>query len=245
MHFVPSLRLFYCVVLFLIGTLLSSCGTISKSVPDIHLQIGSPLNHKVTHKKFKPGDHVLCTQPYITQTMRPTARIEGEWFDPKSAMKHFDHDWRVDVESTDAKLTAEKIAKATSGYDAGVDRDGCYMFARFEHKQFKWGKAISYFSQFSQDTGGYVPHNGGLTYEVWGTTADNKHIVHLTCSVTHRALDEWGPKVRTTRSMKELHADKDYKLVETCPSSEFDPALSELDRLLDTLVIKDGKSSFR
>lgn len=243
MHFVPSLRLFYCVVLFLIGTLLSSCGTVSTTVPDIDLQISSAFNHKLTRTKFKIGDFLVNSPPYIIKAKVPTARIEGEWGNPPLAQDHFDHDWRVDVESTDAQLTAEKIAKATSGYDAGVDRDGCYMFARFEHKQFKWGKAISYFSQFSQDTGGYVPHNGGLTYEVWGTTADNKHIVHLTCSVTHRALEELGPKVRTTRSMKELHADKDYKLVETCPSSEFDPALSELDRLLDTLVIMDGKSS--
>jgi len=52
------------------------------------------------------------------------------------------------------------------------------------------------------------------------------------------ALEEWGPKVRTTRSMEELHADKDYKLIETCPSFEFEPAMEELDRLLDTLVIK-------
>lgn len=238
MHFVPSLRLFYCVVLFLIGTLLSSCGTVSTTVPDIDLQISSAFNHKLTRTKFKIGDFLVNSPPYIIKAKVPTARIEGEWGNPPLSQDHFGHDWRVYVESTDAQLTAEKIAKATSGYDAGVDRDGCYMFARIEHKQFKWGKAISYFSQFSQDTGGYVPHNGGLTYEVWGTTADNKHIVHLTCSVTHRALEEWGPKVRTTRSMNELHADKDYKLVETCPSSEFEPALSELDRLLDTLVIR-------
>jgi hypothetical protein len=238
MRFAHSVRFLTCTVSLLIVTLLSSCATVSTTVPDIDLQISSAFNNKLTRTKFKTGDYLVNSPPYIIKAKVPTARIEGEWGNPPPAQDHFDHDWRVDVESTDAHLTADKIAKATSGYDAGVDRDGCYMIARFERKQFRWGKAISYFSQFSQDTGGYVPHNGGLTYEVWGTTADNKHIVHLTCSVTHRALEKWGPKVRTTRSMKELHADKDYKLVEACASSDFEPALSELDRLLDTLVIR-------
>jgi hypothetical protein len=67
--------------------------------------------------------------------------------------------------------------------------------------------------------------------------------VHLTCSVTHRDFEEWGPNVRATRSMKKLHADEDYKLVETCSSSDFEPTLSELDRLLDTLVIKGSHSN--
>lgn len=223
---------------FLIVTLLSSCSILSTAVPHIDVQITDAFDHKTKRTKFKAGDYVVCSHPHIIQTMVPTSRIEGEWGNPTPAKYPFDHRWRIDVESTDATATAEAIVKATSGYNAGVDRGGNYMFARFERKQFKWGKAISYFSQFTQDTGGYVPHNGHLTYEIWGTTTDNRHVVHLTCSVTHRALEEWGPKVRETRSMEELHADKDYKLVETCASSEFEPVLSELDRLLSTLVIK-------
>ena len=245
MLFILPVRFLTCVVSLLIVTLLSSCGTVSTTAPKIDLQISSAFNHKLTRTKFKTGDHLVNSPPYIIKAKVPTARIEGEWGNSTPAQHHFDHDWRVDVESTDAQLTAEKIAKATSGYDAGVDREGNYMFARFERTQFKWGKAISYFSQFTDDIGGYVPHNGGLTYEVWGTTNDNRHIVHLTCLVTHQALEKWGSGVRTTRSTEELHADKDYKLVDTCPSSDFEPALSELDRLLDTLVIKGGKSSFR
>lgn len=238
-----SFRVLASTLPFLIGTLLSSCGTTSNGVPDIDVQISAAFDHKVTRKKFKSGDCLVCSNPRIIQSMRPTSRIEGEWGDSGPAKNPFDHRWRIDVEFTDATSAAQAIAKATSGYDAGVDRYGSYMFARFERKVFKWGKAISYFSQFSQDTGGYVPHNGGLTYDVWGTTADNRHIVHLTCSVTHRNLAEWGPNVRTTRSMEELHADKDYKLVDTCASSDFEPALSELDRLLETLVIKRSHSN--
>ena len=218
--------------------LLSSCSMLSTAVPDIDLQITDAFDHKVTCTKFKTGDYLVNSPPYIIKAKVPTSRIKGEWSNPTPAKYPFEHRWRIDVECVDATATAQAITKATSGYDARVDRDGNYMFARFERKEFKWGKAISYFSQFSQDTGGYVPHNGHLTYEVWGTTTDNRHIIHLTCSVTHRALEEWGPKVRTTRSMEELHADKDYKLIETCPSFEFEPAMEELDRLLDTLVIK-------
>jgi hypothetical protein len=215
----------------------------SPSVPDIDLQISNAFNHTLRRTEFKTGDFILNSPPYIIKAKVPTARIQGEWGNPTPAKYPFDHRWRIEVESTDAKSTADAIAKATSGYDAGVDRDGSYMFARFERKQFKSGKAISYFSQFSQDPGGYVPHNGHLTYEVWGTTADNRHIVHLRCSVTHRKLEEWGPNVRETRSMDELHADKDYKLAETCVASDFEPVLSELDRLLDTLVIKNSNSN--
>jgi hypothetical protein len=245
MRFAHQLRFLTCTVSLLIVTLLSSCGSVTTTVPNIDLQISSAFNHKVTRSKFKTGDYLVNSPPYIIKAKLPTARIEGEWGNPTPAQHPLDHRWRIDVESTDAKSTADAIAKATSGYDAGVNTHGNYMFARFERKQFKWGKTISFLSQFTDDTGGYVPNNGSLTYEVWGTTTDNCHIVHLTCSITHRALEEWGPKVRTTRSMKELHADKDFKLVETCASSDFEPALPELDRLLDTLVIKDGLSSLR
>ncbi len=228
---------------FLIVSMLSSCGSISNEVPDIDVQISDAFDHKQTRTKFKTGDYLVNSPPHIIKAKVPTSRIEGEWGNPNPAKYPFDHRWRIDVEFTDATSTAQAIAKATSGYDAGLDREGNYMFARFERKHFKWGKAISYFSQFTDDTGGYVPHNGGLTYEIWGTTSNNRQIVHLTCSVTHRDLEEWGPNVRTTRSMKELHADKDYKLVETCAASDFEPTLSELDRLLDTLVIKVSHSN--
>ena len=243
MRLANPLRILTCTLSLLIVTLLTSCGTMSPSVPDIDLQISNAFNHTLRRTEFKTGDFILNSPPYIIKAKVPTARIQGEWGNPTPAKYPFDHRWRIEVESTDAKSTADAIAKATSGYNTGLNTHGNYLFARFERKKFQWGKAISFLSQFSDSLGGEVPNNGCLTYEVWGTTTDNQYIVRLTCSVTHRDLTEWGPKVRGTRSMEELHADKDYKLVEICAASDFEPALSELDRLLDTLVIKNSNSN--
>lgn len=212
-------------------------------MPDIDLQISSAFNHKLTRTKFKTGDYLVKSHPYFIQAKVPTLRLEGEWGNPMPGKDPFNHAWKLEIEYTDAESAALKISKATSGYDTGLDKYWSYLFARFERKHFKWGQAVSYLSQSTDDIGGYVPNNGSLIYEVWGTTTDKRHIVHFTCSVTHHALEKWGSSVRTTRSTEELHADKDYKLIETCASSDFEPPLSELDGLLDTLVIKGSHSN--
>ena len=108
------------------------------------------------------------------------------------------------------------------------------MFARFERKRFTWGDAVSFFSQSTQEAGLYVPNNGYLTYEVWGTTRDRKYTVVASVGVRHPKLAEWG---RDARSLRAHKRDQDYKLVERCSPDEFEPALTAFHKMLDTLVV--------
>ena len=115
------------------------------------------------------------------------------------------------------------------------------MFARFERKHFRWGDAVSFLSQFTQDTGVYVPHNGHLTYEVWGFTRDHRFTVVASVNVSHRKLAGWvakTPQLRDARSLDALKKDKDYKRVERCSPNEFLPSLTAFDQMLDSLVVQ-------
>ena len=46
------------------------------------------------------------------------------------------------------------------------------------------------------------------------------------------------PNVKEMRSQAELYADTDYRLVSTCAETDFFPSLSDLDKLLNSLVIR-------
>lgn len=103
------------------------------------------------------------------------------------------------------------------------------------------GRAVSFLSQFTQDTGIYVPHNGHLTYEVWGVTHDQRFTVVAHVSVSHSKLAGWvaeKPELRDARSLSALKKDRDYKLVEKCSPEQFEPSLTAFDRMLDSLVIR-------
>ena len=152
----------------------------------------------------------------------------------------------VKVYAISSKKVAAAIASTKDGYELGMTEGteletpdwGAYMIARLRRKQFSWGKAVSFFSQFTQDSAVYVPHNGHLTYEVWGVTSDHKFTVVAQVSVSHPKLADWGPKVRNARSIEALKRDRDYRLVERCDPEEFVPSLTAFDRMLDSLVIR-------
>ncbi len=119
---------------------------------------------------------------------------------------------------------------------------GSYMVARLRRKQFSWGSAVSFLSQFTQDTLLSAPQNGRLQYEVWGVTADLKHTVvaHI-FSVSHPKLpnEEDGPeRLRLFRTVEALKRDRDYRYIERCKSEEFQPSLMAFDKLLDSLTIR-------
>ncbi len=194
------------------------------------------------------------------------------WFGPKDAPQADNHSWRVRVYARFSPKVAAAYASATDGFQADLNEapeflgldERSYMYARFEREHFHWGNAVSFFSQFTQDTAMYVPHNGHLTYEVWGVTPDRKYTVVAHLSVSHPKLADWGPGVRDSResdprydqavkdaldtnrdfrrageiAMEALKNDRDYKLVETCSPDEFEPSLTAFDKMLDTLVIR-------
>jgi hypothetical protein len=213
--------------------------------PQVTLSVPSAFATEVTVKHYRKGQKLSDDPTYQPVTIAPMTEYQG-WFGSRNADQANNHGWKVDVFARYSPRVAAALTKAKDGYQAnlnidpeffGLD-DRSYMFARFERKHFKWGDAVSFLSQFTQDTGVYVPHNGHLTYEVWGLTRDHKHTVVASVMVRHPKLANWGPEVRDAGSIAALKNDRDCKLVESCSPEEFEPSLTAFDRTLDTLSIR-------
>jgi len=217
----------------------------AKDAPQVSLSVPSPFATEVTVKHYRKGQDLLHDPTFHLITVAPLTEYHG-WFGPRVAHQVNMHGWKVDLFARYSPKVAAACATARDGYEAdlsiepeffGVD-ERSYMFARFEHKHFSWGDAVSFLSQSTQDSAVYVPHNGHLTYEVWGLTRDHKYTVVASVAVSHHKLEDWGPDVRGAPSIAALKRDRDYKRVEKCSADEFEPSLTAFDRMLDALVIR-------
>ena len=218
--------------------LVGSATTTLKHPPVFSLNIPPAFGYSTGTKQYHTGDYTLNQPPYVEKAAFPIAKEFGSWGPrPTTNIQDTCHLWDIEVSNRNPAKVLNAYDHAKDGYDANVDEEGNYMFARFERKTFPWGKGFSYFTQYTQDTGVYVPHNGHLTYEIWGATNDGKHVVHATCTVTHHKLDNW-PDVRDAGSMENLKQDPDYKLVESCSASDFQPPLTDFDNLVGSLRVK-------
>ena len=114
------------------------------------------------------------------------------------------------------------------------------MFARFERKHFRWSDAVSFLSQFTQNTKIYVQHNGHLTYEVWALHSRppfHGRRERKRESPEARRLVAKKPELRDARSLH-LKKNKNYKRVEKCSPNEFLPSLTAFDQMLNSLVVQ-------
>lgn len=215
---------------------LLACGCGSGSAPKTGdgVKIPAGFDKNVKTRRLKAGDFLVNSPPYQIRAKVPTTLVSGEWSGGVTGGAE-DQDWSVTIERMDGTSTAALIKHATSAENAGLDRDGCYILTRLERHRFTWGDGISYFSQFSQDTGNYPPHNGGLTYEVWAVTDDLRHVIHAKCMVRHPGLKNWGPEVDTTASEEELRAHPHYRVVQSCAPDAFAPALGEVNSLVEVV----------
>ena len=213
--------------------------------PQVILSVAPPFATEITVKHYHKGQDLLHDPTFHLVTSAPLTEYHG-WFGPRNADQANNHWWKIDVFARYSERVAAAFTSAKDGYQADLNiepeffgfNERSYMFARFEHKRFKWGDAVSFLSQFTQDPTLFVPHNGHLTYEIWGLTPDRKFTVVAMLSVSHTKLGNWGSGVRVASSMDALKRDKDYKRVEKCDPEEFDPSLTAFDRLLETLVIR-------
>jgi len=223
--------------------LMTGCATTSTTrQPAFTLAISAAFNHSVGLKRIKIGDDLWAPPPTPDKAKYPITKYAGAW-GKQNFVDRQEHSWKIEVSlapTARIQQIQKACSEATDGYDAGhrVDEDGSYMFARFAHKDFRWGRAFSYLTQFTQDTSVYVPHNGHLTYEVWGITQNGSHVVHATFDLTHPKLGTWGPEVRVADSIEALKRDRDYALIESCSSSAFAPGLTEIDSLLNSLEVE-------
>jgi hypothetical protein len=217
---------------------LGCVGSINHTPPAFTLRVSEPFSAQLP-KHYKAGEYLygITMGPGAIKAKYPQSRQSGEWkSNPKS--KYSEHGWSITVSLRNPSLIQKAYDSAIDGYAAKLDEDYAYMFARFQRHTFSWGKGISYFTQSTQDTGIYVPHNGHLTYEVWGVTNDTNHVVHASFAVTHPALETWGANVREAETIETLKSDKDYKLIEECDKDTFSPSLTEIQTLIDSLRLR-------
>ena len=213
--------------------------------PQATLSVPAAFATEVTVKHYRKGQDLLHDPTFHLVTVAPLTKYHG-WFGAQHVRQADIHGWTVYVFAHYSPKIAAACATAKNGCDADLSiepeffglNERAYMFARFEHKHFGWGSAVSFLSQTVQDVALYVPHNGHLEYEVWGFTPDKKFTVVGKVSVSHPKLGGWGAKVRVASSMDALKRNRDYKLIERCSAEPFEPSLTAFDRMLDTLVIR-------
>ena len=219
--------------------------TPSNEEPNFTLAIPGDFNHTVTVTHFKKGDDVLNSPPCALVTIAAMTEYAGCWGSclQQSITNHW---WRVRVYKTRGQKTASAYAHARDGYEADLSEardylnynEGPYGFARFKRKRFRWGRAVSMLTLSAQD-GIYTPNNGHLYYEIWGITAQKKYAVIVSFLVTHPNLPTWGDAgIRDAESITALKNDRDYTVIEMCSPNQFQPSLTAVDRLVDSLNVE-------
>lgn len=214
--------------------------------PKFKLTATPPFDAAVSAKSYGPGQVTFSSPPYRFITTAAMTEHDGRG---SRVGKHPRvHGWNVRVYSILSKKVAVAVTSAKDGYSLrltegpGVEtpEEGSYMVARLRRKQFSWGHAVSFLSQFTQDMYLPAPNNTRLTYNVWGVTADRKYTVVAYVFVSHPKLpDEESDRqtLRDFRTIETLKRDPDYKLIERCKPEEFEPSLKAFDEMLDSLTI--------
>src|SRR5262249_20259867 len=126
--------------------------------PQIILSVPSPFATEVSVKHYRTGQDLLHDPTFHLITVAPLTEYHG-CFGPRNTDQAHIHSWKVDVFARYSPRVAAALTTAKDGYEADLNiepeffglNERSYMFARFEHKRFKWGDAVSFLSQFSQD----------------------------------------------------------------------------------------------
>ena len=215
--------------------------------PKFELAVRPPFSTSDPVERYRAGEVTLRDSTFRFITTAAVTKRYGN-FGPRTEKQSDSHTWSVAVYATFSKKVAGAYASTKDGYQLRLTEGlkletsdwGSYMVARLRRKQFSWGNAVSFLSQFTQDAALYAPHNGHLKYEVWGVTADRRYTVIAHISVSHPKLGRWEEpeSFRDYRSLEALKRDPDYKLIERCKPEEFTPSLTAFDRMLDALRIQ-------
>jgi hypothetical protein len=209
--------------------------------PEFEIAVSPPFTMSGRVERYRAGDVTCDCPPYRVVTTAAVTKKYGD-FGPGSTRLRDWRGWSAYVYATSSKRVAAAYASTKDGYQLGmtdgpqleIPDEGSYMVARLRRKRFKWGRAVSFLSQFSQDLRHASPESGRLQYEVWGLTEDRKYTVVASVSVGHPKLQQQ----RSYRTVEALRRDPDYKRIERCKSEEFTPSLTAFDEMLDSLVIR-------
>jgi hypothetical protein len=209
-----EVRLFFLVVMAAGTSATSRAG----AVPEVKLDVPADFAHSLSVQHFQKGEDVLHIDWQPTPTQAALTRYQGWWY-PDGSRANTDHGWTIDVFSAHSQKVAEAYEHASNGYVADLDemmdfftvpratslfesprRALSYLFARFQRKSFRWGHAVSFFSQGVQDTSMPEPANGRLSYEIFGVTKDGRYTVVASLLPSH-------PKLPNDRDAKDMRAD--------------------------------------
>ena len=217
--------------------------------PRFHLSASPPFILLDRVERYRAGDVTYRDGSFRFVTTASVTRRYGDFGTRPKEQFPKTHGWSVSVYATFSEKVAAAYASTKDGYQPritdGVKLEtsdwGSYMVARLRRKQFRWGHAVSFLSQGTQDMLLDAPANGRLTYEVWGVTADQKHTVIARISVSHPKLPDYGDRTkppRAYRTVESVKKDPDYKRIERCKSEEFTPSLTAFDEMLGSLTIR-------
>ena len=231
----------------------------------VTLDVPPPFRTKMSIEHFQMGDEVLHIDWITNRAIAPMTRYKGFW-GPETGDTADDHPWTIDVYDMASPKVEAAYAHAKNGYEAGLDewiefllppskspppfvapvnKARAYLFARYRQMHFRWGNAVSFLSQATQDTGAYVAHNGHLTYEVWGFTKDRQHVVVGWFRVSHPELPDWGEGVPQIAGIREDSPDLSYQIIDAenhHDSKRITKLYQEMARTAERAVEKDPKT---
>ncbi|HEY2710939.1 MAG TPA: hypothetical protein VGI60_00370 [Chthoniobacterales bacterium] len=218
------------------------------SRPAARLEVPADFQTAFQQHQFQKDDAVSGKGRVSFTAGVPLTRYQGNW-GPITNDIGRNHDWWIDVYAGLSKEILLVCTQAKDGYETPFDDSGDlfspwppelhnghggsgYFCARFEQKHFRWGDGISLLSQDVDDTHPPGPMNGALRYKVWAVSRNHRFTVFANFAVTHPKLDGW------VAMPDEFEKDPRYILIQSCPADEFQPSLTVVDRMIDSLDFK-------
>lgn len=131
----------------------------SPDPPDVRLSVLPPFSSNAI-KHYRAGEDTLKSPPFRLTTTAAMTALYGDFGPPLPKISDF-HGWRVQVFATFSKKVFAAVKAAKDGTAADLNdgpglREGepsRYIVARVRGRHFRWGSAVSFLSQSTQDTG--------------------------------------------------------------------------------------------
>lgn len=227
---------------------LASCTAIEPT-PKFSLKFPVATKGKTQLETFRRGASLALGDPTfedIRPALKPTTRLSGAWGNSS---------WCVEVLKGVSEEILPVLQKPTHG--KGLSNAGIFLGSdltwtinaspiiamRISRKSFIWGEGVSFLIQYQNDSPVFGLNNDMLCYEVHGVSSDQRYTIRARFGITHPQLPEDARTVRKyfpkdKKWESRMKRDPSYILVESCPDFEFQPSISEIDRILNTLKIE-------
>jgi hypothetical protein len=118
---------------------------------------------------------------------------------------------------------------------------GQMMAAQYEYLDFQNGQGVRYLTQYGQAA--WPINNQDLFYTFQGVTSDGKYYLSAILPVTHPELPSDGDSFIGEEDESFINSFAEYldtieQELDDAASKSFDPSLSELDAMIETIVVR-------